>query len=221
MPAASAWVTSMPLESPEPTYKPSQRRISTQALAARDDGVFGRIAVDRHAADALADVGMHGDARHLHAGLDDRERVGGVPGARLLPVRMLTAGPKSVTPASWQTSSWSLGHRPASRRPSHSSSPCTPITNSPAMPTSMPALGVLLAHVLDGAQRAEEVGVAGAAGGVEVDAVGAGLDHALADVDEVLAWRSSIASSMAARAPAMSPRGSSSNQFSAGPSGLL
>jgi len=37
MPAASAWVTSMPRESPEPTYKPSQRRISTQALAARDE----------------------------------------------------------------------------------------------------------------------------------------------------------------------------------------
>ena len=37
MPAASAWVTSMPLESPEPTYDPSQRRISTQTFAARDE----------------------------------------------------------------------------------------------------------------------------------------------------------------------------------------
>ena len=36
MPAASAWVTSIPRESPEPTYNPSQRRISTWALAARD-----------------------------------------------------------------------------------------------------------------------------------------------------------------------------------------
>ena len=41
MPAASAWVTSMPLESPEPTYNPSHFRMSTCALAARDAASSG------------------------------------------------------------------------------------------------------------------------------------------------------------------------------------
>ncbi len=44
----------------------------------------------------------------------------------------------------------------------------------------------MLAHPGDRAQRREEVGVAGAAGGVEVHAVGAGREHAVADEDHVL-----------------------------------
>jgi hypothetical protein len=41
MPRGERVVTSIPLESPEPTYNPSQRSMSTQAFAARDAASSG------------------------------------------------------------------------------------------------------------------------------------------------------------------------------------
>ena len=46
--------------------------------------------------------------------------------------------------------------------------------------------GVLLAQHAAGGEAGEEVGVAGRAGGVHVDAVGAGLDHVVGDEVDVV-----------------------------------
>ena len=47
------------------------------------------------------------------------------------------------------------------------------------------AVGVLLLDLLDRRERGQQVAVAGGAGGVEVQAVGAGLPHALGDEHHV------------------------------------
>lgn len=45
MPAAHVWAMDMPCASPDPTYKPSRRRMSTQAREARETASTGTNAV--------------------------------------------------------------------------------------------------------------------------------------------------------------------------------
>ena len=61
-----------------------------------------------------------------------------------------------------------------------------PSTNSLAMPIWMPHSGIPGADALDRLEGGQEVGVAGRPRRVQVDAVGAGLVHALGDVDDVV-----------------------------------
>ncbi len=77
-----------------------------------------------------------------------------------------------------------LAGQPRARR--YSSSPCMPSTSSAAWPISTPMSGHVLAHPAHGAQRGQQVGVAGGAGGVEVQAVDAGGDHRLGDAPHVV-----------------------------------
>ncbi len=81
---------------------------------------------------------------------------------------------------------WSLGHMPASRSPSncelavHAEHELARHADLDAQPR------VLLAQHATGGEAGEEVGVAGRAGRVEVDAVGAGLDHVVGDEVDVV-----------------------------------
>ena len=147
--------------------------------------VLGRVPVHRHAADALADVGVHGDAGDVHARLGHRDRVGRVPGAAL-------AG-ADVHRRPEDGGAGILAHLELLLRPEPGEPPALPLElavdadHELAGHADLDAgVRVLLAQVLHRAEGAEEVGVAGAAGGVEVHAVGAGVQHALAHVDEVL-----------------------------------
>ena len=91
-----------------------------------------------------------------------------------------------LAPACCTMRSWSLGHMPARRSPSNSSWPCMP-EHELARHADLDAQPrVLLAQHAAGAQAGEEVGVAGRAGRVEVDAVGAGGDHVVGHEVDVL-----------------------------------
>ena len=82
-----------------------------------------------------------------------------------------------------------------------------------------PHVRVRRAQALDGEQRRQEVGVAGGAGGVEVDAVGARLPQLASATCTMSSTASSTACSWAARASSMRSCGSSVDQFPQGPSG--
>ena len=134
-------------------------------------------------------------------------------------VLTLTAGPKMVAPAAVAAASWSLGHMPARRRPSNSSSPCMPSTHSPAMPISMPASGHV-AWICFTALRVASRSPSPAAAEVSKSRPSAPASSMASATYTMSRVACTPASTCEARASAILPSGSSSDQLGHGPSGM-
>ena len=139
--------------------------------------------------------------------------------ATLRPVFMFTAGPKIVAPASCARRNCSTGHAPASRAPSHSSSPCMPSTNSEAMPSSMLRSGQASRSRRTALSTARK-SASPAAPVVSKFMPSAPASHIASPMRTMSSSDSAAASSWAARASSMRPSGRSCDQLGHGPSGF-
>ena len=183
MPEACAWACAIPRGSPDAHLQPvdlagcSTKRLRGAATRRRRAGARN-IGTPPTPMPALTWTGMVATSMQR---LDEGDGAGDVPGERLA-VLTLTAGPKmrgagllcqlgAARAATW----------PASRMPSYSSSPCMPSTNSRGHADLDADVRVRVAEPARPAQGGQEVGVPGGPGGVEVDAVGAGLTMRVGD----------------------------------------